>query len=240
MRFTMLVCALTFLLFTGTQISCSSKQHIRRGGGQTTLIDHASRAKEHGSQEAFVPYNLDEEEGEMLHAPSIEDAMASYEWVVGEPIEEKTLTWARVGTEPDSIYTAYRLRTSKRFEKSKYSRPINTFEEKALQELPLHKQELLVLKSGGNIVIHGVLLKKRGSLCFSELMPRPYLLALQTDRSDRVGWLEMGCRSIFAVDGDRLTPREQRAEPVTLGMKSRFNNSFLAFRNAFVKPELHR
>lgn len=239
-RLTITVCGLIFLLFLNGPISCTPKQHVRRRGEQTALIDYVNRAKEQGSREALVPYNIDEEEGEMLIIRSLEEAMASYEWVVGEPIEEKTLTWARVGAEPDSIYTGYRFRISKRLGRSKDARPTNTFEEKALQQLPLREQEVLVLKSGGNIVMQGVLLKKRGSPCFSELLPRPYLLALRTDKSDRVGWLEMGCRSIFSVNGERLIPREQKVEPLTLGMKSRFKNSLVAFSNAFAKPEFHR
>ena len=92
---------------------------------------------------------------------------------------------------------------------------------------------MLVIKSGGNVVIDGVLLKKRGSLCFSELMPRRYLLALQMDASNRVGWLAMGCRSIFAIDGDRLSSREPNPGVVISGFKDRFGNSLSAFSRAF-------
>jgi hypothetical protein len=243
MRLTITACVLPLLLFLSVPISCTSKQHVLRRGGHTTLIDYAARAKQRGSQEALVPYHMDEQEGEMFNVLSIQDAMVGYEWIVGEPIGEKTLAWANnAGTDPDLIFTAYRFRIDKRFGQSKYNNPPTStlLEEKALQELRLREEEVIVLKTGGDMVIDGVLLKKKGSLCFSELLPSTYLLALQMGRSDRVGWLAMGCRSIFSVDGDRLIPREQRTEPVTLGMKNMFNNSLVAFRRAFAKSETNR
>ena len=78
-----------------------------------------------------------------------------------------------------------------------------------------------------------MLLKKRGSPCFSELMPRRYLLGLTMNMSDRIGRLEMGCRSIFALDGDQLVPRQIPSEVVTEGMLKRFGNSLISFSKAF-------
>jgi hypothetical protein len=106
-------------------------------------------------------------------------------------------------------------------------------DQRALRELPPRADEILVIKSGGNIMIDGVLLKKRGSLCFSELMPRRYLLELRMDSSGRVGVLEMGCRGIFGVDGDRLTSRYLGPDVFVSGVKERFGNSLTAFSNAF-------
>jgi hypothetical protein len=96
---------------------------------------------------------------------------------------------------------------------------------------------VLKLLSCPLIIVDGVLLKKRGSLCFSELMPRRYLLAVRTDTSGRIGRLEMGCRSIFAIDGDQLSPRQTTPEVVTSGMKERFGNSLASFSKAFRSPQ---
>jgi len=82
-------------------------------------------------------------------------------------------------------------------------------------------------------MIDGVLLKERGSRCFSELMPRRYLLGLSMDASERVGRLDMGCRSIFSVDGDRLTSRESGPDVFVSGVKERLGNSLTPFLNAF-------
>ena len=173
----------------------------------------------------------------MLFIPSFDAALGDYLWIVGEPIEDRTLTFGRIAnsTEPDSIYTVYRIRVEKRFGASKPLEPTHPLAERILREIPPRANEILVLKSGGAITVDGVLLKKSGSMCFSELMPRRYLLALRTYDSGRAGWLEMGCRSIFMVDGDRLSPRQVTPEPVTLGMKQRFGNSLASFSNGF-KP----
>jgi hypothetical protein len=226
-----LSCALIGLL-AAISVKCNKNSTTQAHG--MTLRDYARKARERGSREALVPYAFDEEEGDMLEIGSVDDAIASYEWIVGEPIEEQTLTfatWPR-SAEPDSIYTVYRIRVEKRLGKSKYGRPPGPLEEKALREMPLRASEVLVIKSGGNIVVDGVLLKKRRSLCFSELMPRRYLFGLSMDPSGRIGWLAMGCRSIFAVDGDRLAPRETSPEIFTTGVKERFGNSLAAFSKA--------
>ncbi len=205
-----------------------------------TLQDYAREAEEHGSREAAVPYAIDEEEGEMLIVRSVEEAFSSYEWVLGEPIEEKILTFSRVtGTvdspESDSIYTVYRFHIEKRLGKSKDPRQPDDFTAAALKALPLRKDEMLVAKSGGNITVDGVLLKKRGTLCFSELMPRRYLLALWTDTSNQIGWLHMGCRSIYSVDGDGLSPRQQEPNTVTTGIKEHYGNSLQRVSEAIEK-----
>lgn len=106
MRVTILVSVFSSLLFWGALVSCTSKQLVSTR--PVTLIDYAIRAKERGSQEALAPYAIDEEEGEMLVVRSMEEAMANYEWIVGEPIAEKTLTWITVPnrTEPNSVVGA--------------------------------------------------------------------------------------------------------------------------------------
>jgi len=43
----------------------------------------------------------------------------------------------------------------------------------------------------------------------------------------------MGCRSIFALDGDQLVPRQIPSEVVTEGMLKRFGNSLISFSKAF-------
>ena len=239
-RLTTSICTLSLALVVwGVSTSCSITQHSSTRSGPATLADYAAHAKARGSHEALVPYAADEEEGEMLIVRSLEEAMAAYEWVVGEPIEEKTFGAATIANTRDfsSIFTAYRFRIIKRFGRSQDTRAPNDFEKRRPEEMPVNDQEILVLKSGGNLKVQDVLLKKRGALCFAELLPRTYLLALRMDSSDRVGWLEMGCRSIFTLSGDRLIPRELKAEPVTSGMKARFNNSLIAFQNAFLPHE---
>lgn len=216
--------------------SCESTTHSNYHG--LTLRDYARKARERGSREALVPYAFDEEEGEMLIIRNLDEAINSYQWVVGEPIEEQTLTVATSKQSPsaDSIYTVYRIRVEKRLGKSKYQIPADSIEEKALRDMPPRGDDVLVIKSGGNTVVDGVLLKKRGSLCFSELMPRRYLLGLTMDSSGRVGWLAMGCRSIFAVNGDRLSSRETNLEVVTTGIKEQFGDSLAAFSKAVQSP----
>jgi hypothetical protein len=182
-----------------------------------------------------VPYAFDEEEGEMLVVRTLEEAMGEFKWIVGEPIEEKTMSFPTVinSKEPDSIFTVYRIRVERRFGMSKGVFPADPVLKRCLSMMPPHPDEILVLKSGGVITVDGVLLKKRGSLCFSELMPRRYLLALRMDESGQAGVLEMGCMSIFAIDGDRLSPRQTVTEAITSGMKERFGNSLAAFSNSF-------
>ena len=174
----------------------------------------------------------------MLVIRSIDEAIQEYEWIVGEPIDERTLTMATAAqsTEPDSIFTVYRFRVVKRFGQTKHPGNMGLLGGRALKEMSVRSDEVLVMKSGGNVFVDGVLLKKRGSPCFSELLPRLYLLALAMDTSGRIGWLAMGCRSIFMVDGDRLTPRDGEARAVALGLKERFDNSLAAFSRVFESP----
>jgi hypothetical protein len=206
---------------------------------RTTLRDYAQKARQHGSREQLVPYAFDEEEGESLMVQSLDSALDSYEWIIGEPIEEKVLTLSRIaaGLEPDLIFTVYRFRVERRSGKTKYHWSPGDLGVKSLKGMVPGPNEILVIKSGGNTVVDGVLLKKRNSLCFSELMPRRYLLALSMDPSGKLGIPEMGCRSIFAIDGDRLSPRQTDPEIVTLGMKERFGDSLAALFRELERPK---
>ena len=221
-------------LFALTICSCQNKPH-RQASYWRTLRSYASEARAHGAREALVPYAFDEEEGEMLEILTFDDALLSYEWIVGEPIGERTFGVSTItnSDQPDSIYTAYRVRVEKRFGRSRNSLTLGPFETRMMSEMTPGDSEVLVVKSGGNLMVDGVLLKKRGSLCFSELMPRRYLLGLTMDRSGRVGMLEMGCRSIFALNGDHLVPRQTPSETFTDGMQKRFGNSLISFSKAF-------
>jgi hypothetical protein len=211
---------------------CSKPHGSPRG---LTLSDYAQKAKDRGAREARVPYASDEEEGEMLVVKSLEEALDEYQWIVGEPIEEKIFSFAQIGdsSEPDSIFTAYRFRIEKRLGTSRHPGQAGPIEERALRELRPQGNEILVIKSGGNLTVDGVLLKKRGSLCFSELMPRRYLLGLRVDATARTGWIVLGCRGIYSVDEDRLMPRQEAQEPVATGIQNRFKNSLSAFEKSF-------
>ena len=92
--------ASTLLVFF--TLSCHREANQNSG----SLREYAKRAREHGSRQALVPYAIDEEEGEMLIVRSIDEALAEYEWVVGEPIEERSITISRTtnSTLPDAIY----------------------------------------------------------------------------------------------------------------------------------------
>jgi len=163
------------------------------------------------------------------------DALFSYEGIVGEPIEERTLGVSSIAnsSEPDSIFTVYRVRVEARFGRPKYTRDLVRIEKTVMTAISSAVDQVLVRKSGGNLMVEGVLLKKRGSLCFSELMPRRYLPGLTTNGSGRIGILEMGCRSIFAINGDQLAPRQNPSETFTNGMQERFGNSLISFSKAF-------
>ena len=66
----------------------------------------------------------------MLGIRTFDDALFSYEWIVGEPIEERTFGFASMtnSNEPDSIYTVYRIRVEARFGRSKYARAFGPIE----------------------------------------------------------------------------------------------------------------
>lgn len=171
----------------------------------------------------------------MLVVHDLREALTNYQWIVGEPIEERTFTFSRIEREPepDTIFTFYRVRVEKRLGKSSYEGPGAPLVKAALSEMPPQNNEIIVVKSGGTAVVDGVTLRKRGSLCFSELMPRRYLLALQTDPSGTVGSLALGCRSIYLIDGDILCPREKSPDPVVDGIRGQFRNSLSAFVTGF-------
>ena len=218
--------------------SCRSHRSDAEQLHRTTLRDYALKARELGAREALVPYAFDEEEGDNLIVPSLDGALDRYEWVVGEPIEERTIAVSEhESAAPDSIFTMYRFRVEQRVGRSNNRLPDGRLDRELLRMMPLRKDEVLVMKSGGNIVIEGVLLKKHGTSCFSELLPRRYLLGLTTSSSGQIGWMNMGCRSIFMVDGDRLTPRQTLPEPVTQGVAEQLGSSLSAFTNAVRKVQ---
>ncbi len=219
------------VLALSTAVSCAPAKPEPAPRFSGTLREYAARARLNGSREALVPYGEDEEEGEMVEISSVDQVLPQYAWVVGEPIEETTFTLATISNsiEPNSIFTVYRFRVTRRAGKSRPFPTQGLLENKALSLMSPRTNEILVIKSGGNVVVDGVLLKKRGSLCFSELLPHPYLLALMMDNSNRIGLLGLGCRGIFPVEGDGLTPRVQTPEPLADGIKAKFGNSLEAF-----------
>ena len=157
----------------------SKKQEDGRGRG-TMLRDYAAQARARGSLEALVPYGFDEEEGTNLMPPTLDVALSDYEWWVGEPIEEKTIAMGE-----REIYTIYRFRVEQRAGLPQKRHPEDQSVKEIRATMPLQDGEILVVKSGGNIVVDGVLLKKRGDLCFSELMPRRYLLGMRIGSSGK-------------------------------------------------------
>jgi hypothetical protein len=66
----------------------------------------------------------------MLEISTFDDALFSYEWIVGEPIKERTLGVSGIANsnEPDSIGTVYRVRVEARFGQSKYTREFGPIE----------------------------------------------------------------------------------------------------------------
>lgn len=200
----------------------SKKQEDARAYGPR-LRNYAAQARVRGSLEALVPYGFDEEEGTNLMPPSLDVALSDYEWWVGEPIEEKTVA---MGNE---IYTIYRFRVEQRAGKPQQRHPEDQSVREIRAIMPLRDGEILVVKSGGNIVVDGVLLKKRGDLCFSELMPRRYLLGMRISSSGQVASLPMGCESIFMVDEGRLTPRQSGETPFIRTVREQIGNSLPVF-----------
>src|SRR5438309_1483162 len=90
-------------------LACKPETPPRTHG--TTLGDYARKAQERRVHEALVPYATDEEEGESLIIRDFDEALTSYEWIIGEPIEEKTITSSKDAT---SIFTVYRMRIEHR------------------------------------------------------------------------------------------------------------------------------
>ena len=128
---------------------------------QGTVRWYAAEAKKHGSHEALIGnFGGDSEEGENLLVRCVTDAL-NYDWVIGEPIEETTLTWPswHGSQEPDSIFTGYRLRVNKRSRPAHNVHPTASIEEEALRKLPPTEDEVLIIKSDGDITIDGVLVK---------------------------------------------------------------------------------
>src|SRR5450432_189733 len=123
-------------LFVLTICSCQNKPH-RQASYWRTLRSYASEARAHGAREALVPYAVDEEEGEMLEILTFDDALLSYEWIVGEPIGERTFGVSTItnSDQPDSIYTAYRVRVEKRFGRSMNSVTLGPFETRMMSEI---------------------------------------------------------------------------------------------------------
>jgi hypothetical protein len=220
---------MTLIALTG----CRSKKKDDERAHGTTLRDYAAQARTRGSSEAVVPYGFDEEEGTNLLLPTLDVALTDYEWWVGEPIEEKAVPLS--GRE---IWTIYRFRVEHRAGNPQQRHPEDQWVKEIRTTMPLRDGEILVVKSGGNIVVDGVLLKKRGELCFSELMPRRYLLGMRISSSGQVASLPMGCESIFMVDDDgRLTPRQTEDSPFIHGVREQLGNSLSAFLAAVEKHQ---
>lgn len=201
---------------------------------QQTLSWRAEMARAKGVREVLLGYAFDEMEGEWVELWDFETALHRVQWVLGEPIEERTVL---LDDDPDGIFTVYRIRVLERFgQERRDSRDV--VERFALSIMQPKAGEILIIKSGGDVRVDGVLFKKRGPTCFSELMPRKYLLGLTPYKSGQVATLELGCRSINMVDDDgKIRTRAPEDDRVMSGMRDRFHNSLAEFRAWFqAKP----
>jgi hypothetical protein len=196
----------------------------------TGLEWRASQAQAGGQTEV----NLIADRVMYTYVQGLDEAINNYTIVVAQPILQKGY--------PDSV--SENVETWYKFSVSEYisrkpptsctgcSPPSNP----PADLLPLNANEILVPRSGGDLVINGVTIISVDAQFPSFLHSQQYLLFLDLDPSTGVGAVKVGPIGAFAISGDQLVSLYGDSHPLKDELESRYGNSLSALRSALNPP----
>lgn len=183
-------------------------------------------AKVKGDKQAVLPTgNIDYADG----VRTVDEALIHNEAIIASPIKEKSEV-----VDDDSIQTWYKVRVLENLSDKNVLRCADCVPSTLVvpQELlPLNKDEILILQSGGSVVVDSVQVVMSDPAFPKLELGGRYLLFLQTDQSRRIGFLMMGPTGVYTMDNDdKLTPINIKPHPFKSEMSDRYNSSIESIR----------
>jgi hypothetical protein len=195
----------------------SRQPHVYRG---TTLKSRAVEAKAQGKYEVTVGVPSDIPQ----NVPSLDHALANFTVVIGRVIATQTVV-----EHGADIITWYKFRITatlsrrppgiERLTLGELSEEMNPS-----QLLPISKDEIVVLRPGGTLVVDGVGITARSPVFPPFVTSQSYLLFLN-DSSDRLAYVAMEAAGAFEIENGKLVPFGSNDHPVVQDMKNLYDNS---------------
>ena len=164
------------------------------------------------------------------HVESLDQAINDYTIVVAQPVLQK----GYADSNSENVETWYKFAVSEYL----VTRPLpdcpscSPLDNPPPDLLPLNANEILVPRSGGDLLVNGVTIISSDPQ-FSSFMPsQSYLLFLELNSNSGVGSIKVGPIGAFSIQGDRLVSLFVDPHPIKDDITNRFGNSLNALRSA--------
>jgi len=200
----------------------------RQGGYHgATLKSRASEAKAQGKHEVTVGVPSDIPQ----IVPSLDHALANFLVIVGRPIA------TQIVVEHDAdIVTWYKFHidtilSNRPHHLSQITLDILSDEMRPTQLLPIAKDEIVVIRPGGTLIVDGVTINARNPHFPPFDTSKTYLLFLYNS-TDGLAYAGMEAAGTFEIDDDKLLPLGRDDHPVVQDMKNLYGNSLSRAREA--------
>src|SRR5262245_65035790 len=202
--------------------STHSSFGMQQSSEARSIIQQAAVAKERGEQrlQLSVPPNSLPQYGSVNN---LDEALSNYAVVIARPVTMQSKNLDYTST------TWYKFKVIENISDKTFSdRPDHADAPKEL--LPVEPDEILIPKSGGNLVIDGVevICDEPGFPQFE--MSRTYLLFVKPDpfssRFGRIGAFMLGPKGVFVVRSDgSVEPVTQQSHPLSSELEKLYDNS---------------
>ena len=195
----------------------STRQHVYRGA---TLKSRAVEAKAQGKRQVIVGVPSDIPQ----IVPSLDHALANFLVIVGRPIAMQTVV------EHDAdIVTWYKFHIACTLSNRPHRLSLVTLdvlsdEMKPTELLPIAKDEIVVIRRGGTLIVDGVTITARNPHFPPFDTSKAYLLFLYNS-PDGLAYVGMEAAGTFEIENDTLLPFGLDDHPVVQDMKNLYGNS---------------
>lgn len=193
----------------------------RQGGYRPpTLQSRAAEAKAQGKREVTIGVPS----GMPQIIPSLDHALANFLVIVGRPIATQTVvehgadivTWHKFHIATTLSNRPHRL--------SQVTLDVLSDEMKPTELLPIAKDEIVVLRPGGTLIVDGVTINARNPHFPLFDTSKTYLVFLYNS-SDALSYVGMEAAGTFEISNDKLLPLGRDDHPVVQDMKNLYGNS---------------
>jgi hypothetical protein len=111
-------------------------------------------------------------------------------------------------------------------------------EVKPTQLLPIAKDEIVVIRSGGTVIVDGVTINARDPHFPLFDTTKTYLLFLHTS-ADGIAYVGMEAAGTFEVNNDKLVPFGPADHPVVGDVKNLYDNSLNRMQRALQSQKVY-
>lgn len=194
---------------------------------------YASQAKQQGK--THITFVI---QPHYIGVSDLNSATSNYSSFVGELLATTTV-WDEAS---DSISTWYKFRTTERLtQRTYYSCSECSTVTPPSELLPLQQGEFLVPLTGGSALIDDVVVESDLPDFTDMIAGQKYLLLLNFDEANKVGYLSIGPRGALLVTSqDTFAPvvsiPEGQTEVISNGLATQYNNSLSQLRAALNPP----